>query len=76
MTLHVTINKLSCRYFFTILLPVFSKSNGDRGVVTYADLTSWEHAVTNLQVGGIRLNLTSLFITNKADLNFGGVFGN
>ena len=36
--------------------------------------TSWEHAVTNLLVGGIRFILTSLFITNKAGLNFGGVF--
>ena len=65
---------VSYRYFFTSLLSVFSKSDGDRGVATCADLTSWDLAVTNLYEGGIRLILTSLFITNKAGLNFGGVF--
>lgn len=52
-----------------ILLPtrtdVSSKSSGLGGVAMYADITGWEHTVTNLDVGDSALVLASNSIMSR-----------
>ena len=40
----------SCHYKCLLTFNTIMKSHGDRGVATYAGLTSWQHAVTNLHM--------------------------
>ena len=60
-------------FFNTIKFP--QKLCGDRRLAKRADLTSWQHFVTNMHLGGIRIILTPLFTSRFwAGVYFGEFF--